>query len=665
MPKVIAAVNLRRMVADVLAKLGVDTGHAAVVADVLVAADLRGIESHGVARLPIYCKRIKAGAINTRPSIRVLNETPTTAIVDADNGLGHVAAKTAMELCIRKARENGVAMVGVRNSNHFGIGAYYAMMAAQHGMIGFAATNASPLMAPFGGSSAMLGTNPFSVAIPAGKELPVVLDMATSLVARGKIEVCLREGKKIPLDWALDRNGKPTDDPAEALKGTLLPLGGHKGYGLAMVVDLLSGLLTGAAYLDAVGSLFGNLSKPQNVGHLLMAVDVERFMPRQEFESRIDEYIRSVKASPRAQGVAEIFIPGEIEFRATRERLARGIPLKDEVVGELHELLKAEGLDLSSYIEEGKCQAAVGPRPRILITEPIDETAIEGFRQYADVTLAFDADRRKVLEMLKDYDAMVVRVKFNIDREMIDAGINLKVIAMNGIGLNHIDVNYATLKGIAVLNVPDASVESVAELAIGLMIGLARKVAPAFESVRQGEWNKHAFVGTELCGKTLGIIALGKIGSRVARIAQAMGMNVVAYDPYVAPETAEKLGIKLLTLDELLSSADVISIHAPLTPNTYHLLNREALSKTKKGVLIINTGRGAVVDEEALYEALKNGHVGGFAADVMEVEPPGKHKLFELPNVLVTPHVGGSTSEAQRRIGMRLVEDIRRIILGG
>ncbi|MGB9866795.1 MAG: Ldh family oxidoreductase [Bacillota bacterium] len=663
MPRVFAATSLKRMVVDVLTKLGVGWEHASTVADVLVSADLRGVDSHGVARLPIYCRRIKAGAINTKPSIRVVNETPATAVVDGDNGFGHVAGKFAMDLCIRKAREHSVAVVGVRNSNHFGIGAYYAMMALAHNMIGFAATNASPLMAPFGGSTAMLGTNPFCLAVPAGKELPLVLDMATSQVARGKIEMCLREGKKIPLDWALDQSGKPTDDPAEALKGTLLPLGGHKGYGLSMAVDLLCGLMVGAAYLNHVGSLFGNLSRPQNVGHLFMALDVSNFMPVEEFETKMDEYLRAVKASPRAQGVTEIFVPGEIEFRATRERLARGIPIKDEVIEELQELLHSEGLDINEYCGNPKAGMPVA-KPKVLITEPIDEAAIEGFKQYSDVTCAFDADRQEVIRMLKEYDAMVVRVKFNIDREMIDSGSRLRVIAMNGIGLNHIDVNYATLKGIAVLNVPDASIDSVAELAIGLMIALARKVVPAFESVRRGEWNKHAFVGTELAGKTLGIIALGKIGSRVAKVAQAMGMNVVAHDPYVCAEAAANLGVKLASLDELLSVADVISIHAPLTPSTFHLINREALSKAKRGVLIINTGRGAVVDEEALYEALKAGHVGGFAADVMEVEPPGKHKLFELPNVVVTPHVGGSTSEAQRRIGMRLVEDIGKVLLG-
>lgn len=303
-------------------------------------------------------------------------------------------------------------------------------------------------------------------------------------------------------------------------------------------------------------------------------------------------------------------------------------------------------------------------RPRVLITEPIDPEAVAGFQEYAEVTLAFDADRKKLLELVGGYDALVVRVNHKIDREVIDHGARLKVIAMNGIGLNHIDVNYAREKGIAVLNVPDASNDSVAELTIGLMLNLARRITPGFASVRAGEWDKHAFVGHELRGKTLGIIALGKIGSRVAHIAQAMGMEVIAFDPYITPEAAGALNVALVELPELLARADVVSIHAPLTPGTYHLLGAKELQQMKKGAFLVNAGRGGIVDEEALYAALTSGHLGGFAGDVMENEPPGKSKLFDLPNVVVTPHIGGNTHEAQRRIGLRLVERIKELIAG-
>lgn len=301
-------------------------------------------------------------------------------------------------------------------------------------------------------------------------------------------------------------------------------------------------------------------------------------------------------------------------------------------------------------------------RPRVLITEPIDPAGVAGFQEYAEVKLAFDADRAELLNIVGDYDALVVRVKHKIDREVIERGARLKVIAMNGIGLNHIDVNCAKEKGIAVLNVPDASNDSVAELTIGLMLNLARRITPAFASVREGEWNKHAFIGHELRGKTLGIIALGKIGSRVAHIAQAMGLDVIAFDPFLTPEAAAALKVELVSLPELLRRADVVSIHAPLTKDTYHLLGAAELAQMKEGAFLVNAGRGGIVDEEALYAALTSGHLGGFAGDVMETEPPGKSKLFDLPNVVVTPHIGGNTYEAQRRIGLRLVEEIKKII---
>ena len=342
--------DLKVMVVDALKRLNISEEHAGIVADVLIEADLRGLESHGVARLDIYAQRIKAGLINTKPQIKIVNESAGMALVDGDNGMGQVTAKYAMDKCIEKAKTNGISIVGIRNTNHFGIGAYYAMMALKHGLIGFASTNASPLMAPFGGSQAMLGTNPFSVAVPAGKQAPIVLDMATSLVARGKLRLP-KEKVKDPIDWALDKDGNPTDDPATALKGTLLPVGGPKGYGMAVLVDIMAGLLTGAAFGPNIGSLFGDFTKPQNTGNVLMAIDVEKFMPRTEFESRMDEYILNIKNSKPAKGFKEIFLPGEIEHNKTLERRQNGIPLSPQVQAQLEKLLLSLGLSIGDYLK--------------------------------------------------------------------------------------------------------------------------------------------------------------------------------------------------------------------------------------------------------------------------------------------------------------------------
>lgn len=336
--------QLKRFSVRVFEKLGIPPKDAEITAEILVAADLRGIDSHGVARLPIYAKRLKLGLINKNPDIKVVRDRPGVAVVDGDNGLGQVVSHKAMSLCLEKAREHGIAAVGVRNSNHFGIGAYYAMMALKEDMIGLVATNASPLMAPFGGKVPLLGTNPLAIAIPAGTQYPVVLDMATSLVPRGKIEIAARKGEKIPLGWAIDKDGRPTQEPEEALKGTLLPMGGPKGYGLALVLDILCGVLSGAAFGGNVGSLFGDLDRPQNVGHFMLAVDVNSFRPLTEFKNTMDSLILSIKNSEPAEGVKELFLPGEIEYLKTKERTEKGLELNPVVAQNLLDLAREVGI---------------------------------------------------------------------------------------------------------------------------------------------------------------------------------------------------------------------------------------------------------------------------------------------------------------------------------
>lgn len=350
MAKTVSYLKLQNIIIDTLKKLGIEDIHAKTVAEILISADLRGIESHGIARLSIYSRRIKAGLINPHPKINIISESANMALIDADNGLGHVAAKFAMQKCMEKAEQSDIAIVGIKNTNHFGIGAYYAMMATEKDLIGFVATNTSPLMAPFGGCEALLGTNPFAVAIPAGNEPPIVLDMATSLVPRGKIEIYQRKGLKLPLDWAIDEEGNPTDNPEKALKGTLLPVGGPKGYGMAVAIDILSGIMMGASYSSGVGSLFGNFSKPQNIGSIMMAINIKNFMPVNEFKTKVDGYIKTIKGSKKAKGVNEIFLPGEIEYKRTSERRENGIPVNDVVIKELDELLKSIGLSLEAYI---------------------------------------------------------------------------------------------------------------------------------------------------------------------------------------------------------------------------------------------------------------------------------------------------------------------------
>lgn len=344
MPLLISYERLKDIVVQVLERLDVPYEDALSTAEALLSADLRGVESHGILRFPTYVKRIKLGLIKAKPDIKVMKESKTLILLDADNGLGQVAAKRAMELCIRKAKESDVAIAGVRNSNHVGIGAYYAMMALKEDMIGIFATNTAALMAPYGGCEPILGTNPFAFAIPAGREIPIVLDMSTSVVPRGKIELALREGKEIPEGWAIDADGNITTDPRKALEGALLPLGGPKGYGLSIVVDILSGLLMGSSYGKEIKSMFTDFTKPMGVGHFMMAINLESFMPIEEFKEKVDAYIRAIKGSKTAKGVEEIFLPGERSYRLTIERLKEGIPLSDGALKAIEESLKLVGL---------------------------------------------------------------------------------------------------------------------------------------------------------------------------------------------------------------------------------------------------------------------------------------------------------------------------------
>ncbi len=336
---------LREFAVQALRRVGVPQDDAVVVADNLLEASLRGVDSHGVSRLlEPYVHRLKAGGINPRPTVRVAAESPAAVILDGDNGLGAVAGSRALELGIERARTNGTAWIGVRNSNHFGASAYYSLLAARQGMIGITFTNSPPAMAPWGGREPLLGTNPLAIAAPTDGE-PLVIDMATSLVAKGRIVLAGASGEtQIPDGWALDAHGQPTRDPVEALRGTVTPLGGHKGSGLALAIDLLCGALTGAAMATGIGSLHGNLERPQSIGHLFGVIDIDQMVPLTQFTRRAGDLVRQARAAERAEGVERIFVPGEIEAETRRRRLTDGIPIPGGVRTSLQAL--AAELDL-------------------------------------------------------------------------------------------------------------------------------------------------------------------------------------------------------------------------------------------------------------------------------------------------------------------------------
>jgi LDH2 family malate/lactate/ureidoglycolate dehydrogenase len=330
----IPAEKLRMLSERLLERIGTPRYDAETIADVLVTANLRGIDSHGVGLLPIYARRVFSGLIEPKAQPQVVRQTSSTAIVDGRNGFGQVAALKGMKIAIEKASSCNVSIVTIRNTNHFGIAGYYGMLAVKQDMIGLVMCNTHALMPPEGGAKPIIGTNPLCVAIPAGKYYPIVLDIATSAVARGKIRLALRKCENIPEGWALDKLGKPTTDPAAALDGLLLPMAGHKGYGLSLAIDILSGILSGAASGPEVKSPF-DFSGLCNMGNFLMAINIDAFIPIETFKARIDKLIEAIKNSPRASGVRDIFLPGEIEFREEERRSKQGIPLDDETWGDL------------------------------------------------------------------------------------------------------------------------------------------------------------------------------------------------------------------------------------------------------------------------------------------------------------------------------------------
>ena len=302
---------------------------------------------------------------------------------------------------------------------------------------------------------------------------------------------------------------------------------------------------------------------------------------------------------------------------------------------------------------------------KCLVTELFNQSGIDVFEKNGvEVTLAYGKSIPEITDMVKDYEILVVRAETPVQKAMIDAGVKLKAIGMAGIGLNHIDVEYAKSKGIAVFNVPDGSTTAVSELAIGTMLNVLRKIGNANNFVKAGNWNKTGFTGNEIKNKTVGILSLGRIGFRVAEICLAFGAKeIVTYDPYLKQEVADKIGARILPLDEVLKVADIVSIHTPLTPETKHMLGKEQFALMKDGSFLFNLGRGGIVDEEALYDALTSGKLAGAGFDVMEQEPPAKdNKLFKLDNFSITCHIGAGTKEAQIYIADSLANQIMNYI---
>lgn len=339
---------LRSFTQASLEAVGFKTENARVFADIVVESDLRGVDTHGVTRLAGYINLVKKGMLNPTPDFKVVRDEGATALFDAGGGAGHVYAHRAMVLAIDKARQYGIGSVGVGNSTHNGMNAYYPLMAIEAGMIGFVFTQGPAIVPPFGSKTPALATNPLSIGAPADRHQYVLMDMATTVVAGGKLRLAQKKGIKIPTHWAMDQEGQPTDDPTRALDGFLQWAGGYKGYALAVMIEVLGGVLTGGLFGRQVPRMREFGQDPLVSSHLLIALDIARFMPVDEFKRRLDELVDDLHSVESIAGVERIYVPGEPErdFRADREK--NGIPLSLAVYNELVRL--GESLDLSQKI---------------------------------------------------------------------------------------------------------------------------------------------------------------------------------------------------------------------------------------------------------------------------------------------------------------------------
>ena len=339
--------ELKTFCQEVFARLGMALEDAVVVSDSLVRANLEGTDSHGVSRMGIYTTRMREGRISADPTVEI-EHAGSVLRVDGGNGLGQVASHHALKAAFPVARETGIAGVGVRNSNHFGTAAYYCQMACRKGMALIATTNSPPGIAPWGGRKAYFGTNPIAFGFPTRNEPPVIVDMSSSVVARGNIINAAREGEPIPEGWAIDEEGEATTDAESALRGAVLPLGGAKGYALALAVEVMSGVLSGAAFGPHVNNLYKDNDPPANVGHSFILLDVSCWMDLDDYYGRMDQFIDEIKATPRAKDIEEIFYPGERRYNNYLKRMEEGIALPAAVLEDLGELARAYDVSLPS-----------------------------------------------------------------------------------------------------------------------------------------------------------------------------------------------------------------------------------------------------------------------------------------------------------------------------
>lgn len=331
--------ELRKFFENICLKVGLSQKDTFTFVDSLLFANLRGIDSHGIMRFPPYIKRLVEGGAKINPQIKKIKEESSMILLDGDSGMGQIVSMYATKLAIDKAEKTGISVVGVKNSSHFGAASYYSIKMAEKNMVGISMSNSLPVMAAWGGSKRVIGNNPLSIACPYQKGKPIVLDIAMSKVAGGKVRLAAKNMQKIPKDWIIDQKGRETINPNDLPKGgALLPFGEHKGYGLAVMIEILTGVLTGAGRLGEVKSWLKTSDAPIYTGHCFVAINVESFIPLEDFKERLDWVVKELKFTPLAESFKRIFVPGEIEYEIEQKRRVEGIPISAQIWKDLQKL---------------------------------------------------------------------------------------------------------------------------------------------------------------------------------------------------------------------------------------------------------------------------------------------------------------------------------------
>lgn len=343
--------DLLQFCINIFIKTGLSKEHAFTIADSLIFANLRGIDSHGVIRLPSYILRLERGGSKIKPNIKLLKDRAALALIDGDSGMGQVVGKYAIEIATKKAKRSGISFVGVKGSAHFGAASYYSVKIAQKGMIGFSTSNTTQNTAAWGGAKRIIGNDPLAIAVPYKDNKPLVLDISMSQVAGGRIKLAAKNNQKIPVGWGIDKFGRNTDNPNDIIDGgARLPFGEHKGYGLAVILEILNGVLTGADMLSQITSWSKYPESPTNIGHCFAVIDINSFMDIKEFQQRLEWFVGEIKSSPSMEGSRGIFMPGEIELEVEKTRKKNGIPIPQKVLIELLHIANTynEDIGLSS-----------------------------------------------------------------------------------------------------------------------------------------------------------------------------------------------------------------------------------------------------------------------------------------------------------------------------